>query len=721
MSTALRDFRALPGAAAGALDEAPDFDAYCRTRTFAVARVMLLLGAALMVSLIPVDFLVYSGSAPNRVVSLAGRVSFLLVSAGLYTATLTAPARAFLPAVVGGLTVLGTVVFYVLGAAADAGAPFIYNVFFLAFIPVPFLLPLRARLAALVLPCTAAVLAYYLPHPQQWGDRYLAMVLLYVAGGIFLSAVIGHLLYRLEAASFSQRRVIRGNVRELAATTLLLNEALEADRQAYAREKALREAIPDTLVRLDRSGRVRAVHKPRSETAPGGLPQSAGGGEEAAAAPRLREAIAEALKTGTVQSIQYSVDTPEGEHHFETRVCRVSDDELVAVRRDITPMHRMLGQLHASERLSALGRLSAGVAHEVNNPLTYVLLNIDLARKRVDGPRAGVGPEDADRTASLLRALDNARRGALRVRDIVAALKMYSRQSNDELHAVDVGPAVQASVEMTRNLVETRARLEVDLGSAPPVLATDARLTQVLVNLLTNAAQAVPPGDPDAHFVRVVTRESGGRAVIEVTDSGQGMSEEVQRRIFDPFFTTKPQGEGTGLGLAISLGIIQDFRGTIEVLSTPGKGATFRVLLPAAQSSALAVPEAAPAPLVETPRRRVLIVDDEPQVAQALALSLEGVHDVACATTGQEAIERLTSGGTYDAVLCDLQMPGASGVDVFETVTAQHPALARRFIFMTGGAFTERTRAFRERVPNVVLDKPLDVESVCSRIEAVLR
>jgi CheY-like chemotaxis protein len=240
-----------------------------------------------------------------------------------------------------------------------------------------------------------------------------------------------------------------------------------------------------------------------------------------------------------------------------------------------------------------------------------------------------------------------------------------------------------------------------------------------MVNLLTNAAQAIPPGDPGHHVVSIVTRAAGGQVLIEVKDTGIGIPAAVQNRIFDPFFTTKPHGEGTGLGLSISLGIVQELGGTIEVTSEPGRGSTFRVLLPA---SALPVVEEAPADVLpEGPRRRVLIVDDDPAVAHALAGALERVHDVACAFEGREALARLGSGEPFDAVVCDLEMPGVSGMDVFEKVMAQDPSLGARFIFMTGGTFTDRARAFRERVSNTVLNKPLDSASVRRHIEAVPR
>ena len=245
----------------------------------------------------------------------------------------------------------------------------------------------------------------------------------------------------------------------------------------------------------------------------------------------------------------------------------------------------------------------------------------------------------------------------------------------------------------------------------------------MILNLLINAAQAIPDGGSEHHEITITTGTGpDGRAVLEVKDSGVGMTPEVLGRIFDPFFTTKPVGVGSGLGLPISRNIIAKFGGEISVESVPGKGSTFRVTLPpappeepeqpaaaaAATQAPPAGPPAAPPPEAAGPLPRVLVIDDEPLVGQMVARALRREAQVVTTTSARQALELLGRGESFDRIICDLMMPEMSGPELHAELAKVAPQLLAGLIFMTGGAFTDGARAFAETWSGPILDKPID-------------
>lgn len=373
--------------------------------------------------------------------------------------------------------------------------------------------------------------------------------------------------------------------------------------------------------------------------------------------------------------------------------------------REVAERTRELGEtrdnLVRAERLAALGRLAASVGHEINNPLSYVVGNLEYVAKELE-PSAN---------PALVEALRDASSGANRIRRIVHELKVFARGSDGEKHElVDVRDALDAAIKLVWGELRHRAQLTTSLGVLPRVTADSTRLTQVFVNVLMNALQAIPEeraGHPDSLIeVRTAVR-SDGNVVVEVTDNGSGIAEEDRPRLFEPFFSTKPQDKGSGLGLFVSLGIVTAIGGSIEFDSELGWGTTVRIVLPAAS---------APEPRVERPsslpppagkKRRLLVVDDDVLVSRTLARLLKG-HDVEVASSGREALERLADDRAFDLVLCDLMMPDLTGMDVFEEVERKYPALAGRFVFISGGGLTERSRRFIEAHADRVLPKPID-------------
>ncbi len=374
-------------------------------------------------------------------------------------------------------------------------------------------------------------------------------------------------------------------------------------------------------------------------------------------------------------------------------------------------------KLVVAERMASVGTLAAGVAHEINNPLAYVIANLELALEHI---RAPIDASSPDRMRDLEELVQGAQQGAERVRKIVHGLKTLSRAGDDKRSVIDLGAALDLSINIASNEIAHRARLVKDYGPAPFVEADEGRLGQVFINLLINAAQAIPQGHQTTNEIRVVTAtDETGRAVVEVRDSGPGIEAAVLARIFDPFYTTKAVGVGTGLGLSICHSIVTGMGGEISVKSVPGRGTTFRVVLPAAEFQQLA----ARLPTTKPPSARrgsVLVVDDDAAVGISLGRVL-GAHDVTIVTTANDALELVASGKDYDVILSDLMMPDVSGMDFYDELSRRNPSLAERVVFVTGGAFTTVAEAFLDRVTNERIEKPFDVKVVRAMVQRLVR
>jgi PAS domain S-box-containing protein len=394
--------------------------------------------------------------------------------------------------------------------------------------------------------------------------------------------------------------------------------------------------------------------------------------------------------------------------------------EDVTVRREAEiALRRSEAQLAQADRMASVGILAAGVAHEINNPLTYVLTSLDHARELIATLRHGVIPAVADQLNALDTPLANARDGVDRVRAIVRDLRAFSRTDVGATAPVDVERVLDASINLAANTIRARARLVRAYAGVPTVVADAGRLGQVFVNLLVNAAQAIPEGAAERNEIRVSTAEDGtGWITIDIADSGTGVSSEAAPHIFEPFFTTKPRGEGTGLGLAICHGLVKSMGGEITLAKTDATGSTFRVRLPKTRVPNVPVRSSKPAP-AKGPRLRILVIEDEAILASTLRLALGDRHDVVIANSGNRGLETLAADTRFDVVLCDVMMPDKSGIDVFEAIEKDHPELAPRVVFMTGGTFSARADAFFARVPNARIEKPFSMEEIESLLNRV--
>lgn len=374
-----------------------------------------------------------------------------------------------------------------------------------------------------------------------------------------------------------------------------------------------------------------------------------------------------------------------------------------------------------ADRLAAVETLAAGLAHEINNPLTYTLINIEsvLRRMRVLAaapPSTAVADEALSSLPSFVESLDQTLHGMRRVREVVRSLMTFSRGGVGPSKPTDVQSLAESATQMALHEVVHRARLVRDLREVPPVMANEGALGHVFLSLIVNAAQAIPLGDARENEVRVGTRfEEDGHVIIEVSDTGAGIPHDVLPRIFDPFFTSKRSDNASGLGLSVAYGTVRRFGGDIQVSSTPGVGTTFRVLLPPVKGwrARASTPSRDPGLL---PRRHVLVVDDERMVGDSLARTLADVAEVTVVTQAAEAVEMLARGDRWDAILCDLLMPGMSGIDLYRETLRIAPDAAHSIVFMTAGAFTPHAQAFLESVSNACLEKPFDIGKLRSTI-----
>jgi PAS domain S-box-containing protein len=515
----------------------------------------------------------------------------------------------------------------------------------------------------------------------------------------------------------------RGNLVEILATGRDVTDRRQLQQELAEARDFLRDvidAVPDPICVKDDAGRYMMAN--RAFCALLGRPREGVVGRTAAEiwpAPRSAEATQQAEQQGeseeTITGADGSVRVLSEKRAVLTG--REGKRVLVSVMRDVTERKRIEAQLVLSDRMVSLGTLAAGIAHEINNPLSYVIGNLSFVADALGELQREALPEGV-RADELGQALAESLEGARRIGAIVRDMKVFSRSDTETLGPVDVPRVLETSMRMVRNALEHRARLVRAIGEVPVVMGNEARLGQVFVNLLTNALQSLPERDASENEVRVSARSERGEVIVEVRDNGQGVAKEALRHIFDPFFTTKAVGEGMGLGLSICQGIVAGLGGRIEVESEVGQGTVFRVIMPAVLTS--------PAPAADTSgsgttstrstRQRILVIDDEPAIGAAVRRMLPE-HDVHAVKSAKEALERLASGERYSAVLCDLIMPGMTGMDLFLELAAKAPEVSRRMGFLTGGAFTPAARNFLEGLPGRFLHKPFDAPSLRRFVE----
>jgi two-component system NtrC family sensor kinase len=389
---------------------------------------------------------------------------------------------------------------------------------------------------------------------------------------------------------------------------------------------------------------------------------------------------------------------------------------------DVTERHNAARQieqqreaLRQSEKLSAMGSLLAGVAHELNNPLAIVMGRASLLEEKCD---------DAALKADVTRI----REAAERCGRIVRTFLNMARSRPTQRVSVALNSLVRAAAEMLHYSYRTHGiELTLNLGDGmPEVMADGDQIGQVVLNLLVNAQQALSGGNGE-RWVRVETgteQRRGNREPrvwLRVADNGPGVSPELRERVFDRFFTTKPDGIGTGLGLAVSRSLAREHGGELMLEAAgPQGGASFRLSLPIS-GEAEADTEPAPLPAADTPPlARVLVVDDEPELADLMREMLEsGAYEVATAESGAVALELLDT-APFDAIVSDLRMPDMDGAALWREVSNRHPALSRRMLFVTGDTLSPDAREFLASTHCAGLDKPFAKADLLSKVAALL-
>jgi len=391
---------------------------------------------------------------------------------------------------------------------------------------------------------------------------------------------------------------------------------------------------------------------------------------------------------------------------------------MVILLRDAT--RRVLRNETILSDRSSLTKLAAGIAHEINNPLAYLMTNLEFTSEEIARTRrllsaSGAGLAQIPGGQSLMlsvprlveveEALSDALGGAERVRQIVKNLRMLSRDESVRKQPLDLGTAIDAALEITANEIRHRATLVRELHETPLIEVNQTQLCQVLVNLLTNAVQAIEKGSSQDNEIKIVSgSDARGWAFVEIRDTGIGITPEVEERMFDLFFTTKPLGMGQGLGLSISHALINGMGGEIFAGHNGPRGATFRVSLPPA------------APVVArgegVTKHRILIVDDEPGICSSLRRILGQPYETQTTTRAEEALALIQAGERFDLILCDLMMPELTGMELHEELKKIAPDQADRMVFLTGGAFTHEARAFLDATRNLRVDKPFNKEAL---------
>ncbi len=402
------------------------------------------------------------------------------------------------------------------------------------------------------------------------------------------------------------------------------------------------------------------------------------------------------------------VEVTTGERTYCVTAVPISEGDastIVFLFDDQTERRRLQDKLVQSTKLSAMGQLVAGVAHELNNPLASVVGFADFLGEIPDVPPA------------LREPLRVIREEAERASSIVRNLLGFARKQDRQRRLTALGPLIESTMSLLRNpLMANRVDSRVDIEPAlPPISVDPNQIQQVLVNLVSNAAQAIA-STGRAGTVTVRARHFLDEIAVDVVDDGPGMTPEIAAQVFDPFFTTKSEHEGTGLGISISQGIVREHGGRITLETAPDRGATFTIHLPLHAASAEPEPEEPARPPAS--RLRVLVIDDEPHILHYMSATLSAWgHSVAVAQDGDEGLEAATT-GEFDLVITDLRMPRLSGREFFETLRRRNPPMAARIFFSTGDTVRGDTLAFLEMLERPYLHKPFSLSELRALLAA---
>ena len=492
--------------------------------------------------------------------------------------------------------------------------------------------------------------------------------------------------------------------------------AQETLARSEARYRNLFESASDAIVTLDANGRFTTVNQAaedisgyrRDELVGTWFAPLIADEELAKALSHFQRALAG--ETGLFETRFFRKDG-EIRHIAVTYSTPQRDEEVLCLIRDVTDQKMLQEQLIQSEKMSAIGQLVSGVAHELNNPLAGIsaFAQLLLTEKRLTQEQRGASETIYAESRRASRIVNN--------------LLTFARQYKPEKVPTTLNQVLDDTLELRAYELRVRG-IEINRDydeSIPDTMADAHQLQQVFLNLFTNAEQAMERAEGRNHHLTVRTRRAERLIRIEIEDTGPGVPPTLLDRIFNPFFTTKPTGSGTGLGLSISLGIVREHEGRIWAENLQGAGARFIIELPVTKATPSGEHTSVPLPAPISERLRILVVDDEASVRQALQRYLEGRgHQVESSSSGLDAVARLRA-ASYDAVILDLRMPDLPGEELFKRLQESDPEHAARVIFMTGDLLSEHMQAFLDRTGRPFGRKPFEFTAVDQAVPAARR
>ncbi|HET8940277.1 MAG TPA: response regulator [Polyangiales bacterium] len=447
-----------------------------------------------------------------------------------------------------------------------------------------------------------------------------------------------------------------------------------------------------------------------------------GNGLGAAMQTAMRRALA-----GERTMHEWSIELSDATLHYQTAYSALKSESgqiigVVGTERDVTSQKLTDARLLAADRMASVGILASGIIHELKNPLAALAANVELALGEVTALNE-VSISSELRGVERVRAeLRDAHECSGRIRDVVNDLDVLSRSDVADAMPVDIQAVIEDSLRLTANQTRHSATIVKRYAKVPCVLGNEARLGQLLRNLIINAAQAIAPGNADHNKITIaMSADPGGRVVIEVSDTGVGVDANVARRLFTPYFAVNPVGRGISLELAICQRIVSALGGRISARSTPAEGSTFRVELPSAHTTATqSEPAERPASSDQNHARRgrLLFIDDDSLVLKLLTRLFEAEHEIVATLSASDALTIVAQQRPFDLIFCDVMMPNTSGITFFEKLAQIAPEHSDRVVFMTGGAFNAVAQQFLAQVPNPHVAKPFDLAAIRALVQA---
>lgn len=398
----------------------------------------------------------------------------------------------------------------------------------------------------------------------------------------------------------------------------------------------------------------------------------------------------------------------------------VEKNAFAVTLEDMTESNRLRKQNLLNDKLATMGTLAVGIMHEINNPIAWIMTNLNYLKERfkkfnnnitvqtlTDNHPANLSDLKAE-ISNYNEVIDECLEGTVQIRDIIKELKGYARVDEQNVELVDVHEIINSAIKIADSQYKNHVKIEKFYEpNIPKGLFARGKLQQVFLNLIVNAAQCIHEREGNNNIIQIRSYAKDNHVYIDITDNGPGIPSEVLPNIFEPFFTTKPAGVGTGLGLAICKEIVTNAEGDLTVTTQLGKGSTFTVSLPlkGATSEKKSVDKGQNDAAVRP--AHILVVDDEPTLLKTIQRILENEHSITLAPNGQKAIEILKDKNySFDIIITDLSMPDVSGIDIYKHIAQQNKGLENHIIFITGGTDSATAKNFLKNVSNLCISKP---------------